>query len=55
MVREQFEVLLKDDHAYEHGMHHVCPRTYEFVEFLDKVLYLNSHPAETSQDAAAEE
>jgi L-lactate dehydrogenase complex protein LldE len=38
MVREQFEQLLKDDHAYEHGLHHVIPRTYEFVEFLDKVL-----------------
>src|SRR5215213_4038597 len=38
MVREQFEVLLKDDHAYEHGLHHIRERTYEFVEFLDKVL-----------------
>jgi len=38
MVREQFEFLLKDDHAYEHGLHQVTSRTYEFVEFLDKVL-----------------
>jgi len=38
MVREQFEYLLKGDHAYEHGLHHVTSRTYEFVEFLDKVL-----------------
>lgn len=38
MVREQFEVLLKDDHAYHHGFEHIRPRTYEFVEFLDKVL-----------------
>ena len=38
MVREQFEQLLKDDHAYEHGLHRVVARTYEFVEFLDKVL-----------------
>jgi L-lactate dehydrogenase complex protein LldE len=38
MVREQFHELLKDDHAYEHGMHQVVSRTYEFVEFLDKVL-----------------
>ena len=38
MVREQFEQLLKGDHAYEHGLHHVVARTYEFVEFLDKVL-----------------
>src|SRR5205807_9320025 len=26
------------DHAWEHGMDHVTSRTYEFVEFLDKVL-----------------
>jgi len=38
MVREQFEFLLKGDHAYEHGLHQVTSRTYEFVEFLDKVL-----------------
>jgi L-lactate dehydrogenase complex protein LldE len=38
MVREQFEFLLKNDHAYEHGLHQITSRTYEFVEFLDKVL-----------------
>ena len=38
MVREQYEFLLKGDHAWEHGLHHVTSRTYEFVEFLDKVL-----------------
>lgn len=38
MVREQFEVLLKDDPAYAHAMHTVVGKTYEFVEFLDKVL-----------------
>lgn len=38
MVREQFEQLLKGDHAYEHALHNVVARTYEFVEFLDKVL-----------------
>jgi L-lactate dehydrogenase complex protein LldE len=38
MVREQFEYLLKGDHAYEHGLHRITTRTYEFVEFLDKVL-----------------
>lgn len=41
MVREQFHQLFKDDHAWEHGMHHVVSRTYEFVEFLDKVLNVN--------------
>jgi L-lactate dehydrogenase complex protein LldE len=38
MVREQFEQLLHGDHAWEHGLEHVRARTYEFVEFLDKVL-----------------
>jgi L-lactate dehydrogenase complex protein LldE len=38
MVREQYEVLLKDDPAFAHGMHSVVAKTYEFVEFLDKVL-----------------
>jgi L-lactate dehydrogenase complex protein LldE len=38
MVREQFEQLLEGDHAWEHGLHRVVSRTYEFVEFLDKVL-----------------
>ena len=38
MVREQFELLLKDDHAHHHGMELVRSRTYEFVEFLVKVL-----------------
>ena len=38
MVREHFPHLLHGDHAWEHGMQHVCSRTYEFVEFLDKVL-----------------
>jgi len=41
MVREQFEYLLKDDHAYEHGLHHVTRNTYEFVEFLHKVLQVD--------------
>ena len=38
MVREQFHELLDGDHAWEHGLHQVARRTYEFVEFLDKVL-----------------
>ena len=38
MVREQFHELLKDDHACEHGLEHVTSRTYEFVEFLDRIL-----------------
>jgi L-lactate dehydrogenase complex protein LldE len=38
MVREQYEYLFKEDHAWHHGAHHVISRTYEFVEFLDKVL-----------------
>ena len=38
MVREQFHELLAGDHAWEEGLHRVASRTYEFVEFLDKVL-----------------
>ena len=38
MVREQFEQLLKGDAAWEAGLHRVVSHTYEFVEFLDKVL-----------------
>jgi L-lactate dehydrogenase complex protein LldE len=38
MVRDHFPELLEQDHAYEHGMRRVVGRTYEFVEFLDKVL-----------------
>jgi L-lactate dehydrogenase complex protein LldE len=38
MVREHFPRLLSDDHAFEHGMREVTSRTYEFVEFLDRVL-----------------
>jgi L-lactate dehydrogenase complex protein LldE len=38
MVRDHFPELLEHDHAYEHGMRRVVGRTYEFVEFLDKVL-----------------
>ncbi len=39
MVREHFPHLLEDDPAYAHGMRHVAAHTYEFVEFLDKVLH----------------
>lgn len=38
MVREHFPELLKDDHAWESACHKVCSSTYEFVEFLDRVL-----------------
>jgi L-lactate dehydrogenase complex protein LldE len=38
MVREHFEELLGHDHAWETGVHKLIHNTYEFVEFLDKVL-----------------
>ncbi len=41
MVREQFHQLLGGEHAWEHAMQKVCSHTYEFVEFLDKVLKVN--------------
>jgi L-lactate dehydrogenase complex protein LldE len=41
MVREQYEYLLKDDPEWSKRMHHVTSRTYEFVEYLDKVLQVD--------------
>ncbi len=38
MVREQYPRLFAGDHAWEHGMHALESKTFEFVEFLDKVL-----------------
>lgn len=38
MVREQYHQLFDGDHAWEHGMHAATGKTYEFVEFLVKVL-----------------
>ena len=38
MVREQFHQLLDGDPAWEHGLQRVVKNTFEFVEFLDKVL-----------------
>jgi L-lactate dehydrogenase complex protein LldE len=38
MVREHFPHLLEDDPAWEPGMKRVTANTYEFVEFLTKVL-----------------
>jgi L-lactate dehydrogenase complex protein LldE len=38
MVREHLSKLLAGDHAWERGAQHIASRTYEFVEFLDKIL-----------------
>jgi L-lactate dehydrogenase complex protein LldE len=38
MVREHYPHLLEDDPAYSVGMKQLVGKTYEFVEFLDKVL-----------------
>jgi L-lactate dehydrogenase complex protein LldE len=38
MVREHFETLLKDDPAWKARAHKVAASTFEFVEFLNKVL-----------------
>ena len=38
MVREHVPRLLQGDHAYEHGAQRIARTTYEFVEFLDRVL-----------------
>ena len=41
MVREHVPRLLQGDHAYEHGAKRIARNTYEFVEFLDRVLKLD--------------
>jgi len=38
MVREQYHLLLKDDPKWAAGMTKLSSHTYEFVEFLDKVM-----------------
>lgn len=38
MVREQYHELFAGDPAWEGRMHKVAGRTYEFVEFLTKIL-----------------
>lgn len=38
MVREQYHELFKSDAAWESDAHEVSHRTYEFVEFLTKIL-----------------
>lgn len=41
MVREHFPELLGLDHAWEHGMHDLVGKTYEFLEFLEQVLHVD--------------
>src|SRR5947209_4318856 len=38
MLREQYHELLHDDSAWAERTKRLASRTYEFVEFLDKVL-----------------
>ena len=38
MIRDYYGDLFKDDHAYHHGGEQLIAKTYEFVEFLVKVL-----------------
>jgi L-lactate dehydrogenase complex protein LldE len=44
MVREHYAHLFHDDHAWHSGMQRVVSRTFEFVEFLDKVLKVDLTP-----------
>ena len=41
MVREHYPHLFHHDHAWEGGMKKLTSKTYEFVEFLDKVLKID--------------
>ncbi|MBH06508.1 MAG: Fe-S oxidoreductase [Phycisphaeraceae bacterium] len=38
MIREHYEELLSDDHAYKYAISGLVAKTYEFVEFLVNVL-----------------
>ncbi len=41
MVREQYHQLFQGDATWEKPMHQTVSHTYEFVEFLDKVLHVD--------------
>ncbi|MGD0542237.1 MAG: (Fe-S)-binding protein [Tepidisphaeraceae bacterium] len=43
MVREQYHELLHDDPQWHGRMNDLRAKTYEFVEFLDKVLKVDLH------------
>jgi L-lactate dehydrogenase complex protein LldE len=43
MVREQYHELFKDDAQWGPRAHALAVKTYEFVEFLDKVLKADLH------------
>jgi L-lactate dehydrogenase complex protein LldE len=43
MVREQYHQLLHDDPEWQQPMDSLRSKTYEFVEFLDKVLKVDFH------------
>ncbi|MGD0766765.1 MAG: (Fe-S)-binding protein [Tepidisphaeraceae bacterium] len=43
MVREQYHQLLHDDPEWQEPMNDLRAKTYEFVEFLDKVLKVDLH------------
>jgi L-lactate dehydrogenase complex protein LldE len=43
MVREQYHELLHDDLQWSSAMNDLRSKTYEFVEFLDKVLKVDFH------------
>lgn len=49
MVREHYPELLGDDPAWETGMRKLVSNTYEFVEFLDKVLHVDFSQFSLSQ------
>lgn len=38
MIRDYYGEMFEHDHAWEHGARELAGKTYEFVEFLDKVL-----------------
>lgn len=50
MVREQFHELLHDDPTFAAPVKSLAGRTFEFVEFLDKVLHVDLSTLSLSQE-----
>jgi L-lactate dehydrogenase complex protein LldE len=43
MVREQYHELFQGDAQWEHSIRELSAKTFEFVEFLDKILRVDFH------------
>lgn len=53
MIRDYYGELLEHDHAYEHACEKLMAKTYEFVEFLVKVLKVDLEKLGAKWDGSA--